>query len=190
LVREDDVVIDVGAHVGVFVATALSRGARIVVAVEPDPRNVECLRRNFPAEIDAGRVRVVAEGAWSSVGTLQLHLGTTSAWNSFVTNQQSRTIDVPVRPLDEIVKELALERVDYIKMDIEGAEREALKGSMGVLKRDHPTVMLDSHQLADDMDVLPELILGVDPRYRMICGACQFEHNLLVPHVTFYRYGD
>ena len=48
-------VLDGGAHVGVYVREALDRGARLVVAIEPAPANVECLRRNFPEEIADGR---------------------------------------------------------------------------------------------------------------------------------------
>ena len=63
-VREGDIVLDGGAHIGVYVREALDRGARIVVAIEPAPVNVECLRRNFPEEIASGRVIVYPKGIW------------------------------------------------------------------------------------------------------------------------------
>jgi FkbM family methyltransferase len=66
-VQRGDVVLDIGAHVGVFTAQALELGAAKVVAVEPDPGNVECLRRNFSEDIAAGRVVLVEEAAWISV---------------------------------------------------------------------------------------------------------------------------
>ena len=54
-----DIVLDCGAHVGIFANQALSRGAARVIAIDPDPTQVECLRRNFATEIGEGRVTVV-----------------------------------------------------------------------------------------------------------------------------------
>jgi predicted RNA methylase len=50
-VRNGDIVVDCGAHIGVFTREALSLGAKLVIAVEPAPENLECLRRNFATEI-------------------------------------------------------------------------------------------------------------------------------------------
>src|SRR5579872_1340039 len=61
-VQLDDVVLDCGANVGVFTREALANGAQLVVAVEPGPENVECLRRNFAPEIAKGTVIVVPKG--------------------------------------------------------------------------------------------------------------------------------
>ena len=71
-VRPGDVVLDCGANVGVFTRTALNRGARLVVAIEPSPRTVECLRRNFEKEIAGGRVIVVPKGVWDHPDILEL----------------------------------------------------------------------------------------------------------------------
>ena len=58
-VHDSDVVIDVGAHLGTFTRIALQHGARLVVAVEPDPVNAACFVRTFASEIADGRVRLV-----------------------------------------------------------------------------------------------------------------------------------
>jgi len=50
-VHPGDVVFDCGANIGVYTRVALAAGAKLVVAIEPAPENVECLRRNFAAEI-------------------------------------------------------------------------------------------------------------------------------------------
>jgi hypothetical protein len=61
-VRPGDIVVDIGAHIGSFGDEALRRGARRVIMVEPDPINVECLRRNFrDGDRPDGRVTVVPE---------------------------------------------------------------------------------------------------------------------------------
>ena len=96
---------------------------------------------------------------------------------------------MPVRKIDDMVKELNLPRVSFIKMDIEGAEREALKGSLETLRAHRPRLMIDSYHRPDDMEVLPGIIRQAHPDYRIACGPCeptQEGPKRLIPHVTFY----
>ncbi|MDP3001364.1 MAG: FkbM family methyltransferase [Bryobacterales bacterium] len=187
-VRNGDVVIDCGAHVGVFVHTALKRGARTVVAVEPEPVNVECLRRNFAREIEAGQVIVVPKGVWSAETNLALSLGVeNSGMNSMVMEERGAKLQVAVTTIDKLVRELGLPRVDYIKMDIEGAEREALAGALATLREFRPRLMLDSYHLPDDTRVLPAIIRRAHADYSLSCGPCEIRGDQLVPHVMFYR---
>jgi FkbM family methyltransferase len=187
-VKAGDIVIDCGAHVGVYTHFSLRQGASQVVAIEPDPVNVECLRRNFKNEIAAGRVLVVAKAAWDSNGTMTLYEGVAnSGMNSLVTDQGGRRMTVPVQTIDSIVQEMKLRRVDYIKMDIEGAERNALKGSTATLRLWRPRLMLDSYHRPDDPIVLPRIVRSVRPDYRVVCGFCQIADKQLLPHVMWLR---
>src|SRR5215467_14501965 len=63
-VHSGDIVLDRGANVGVYTREALKNGAKLVVSIEPAPENIECLRRNFAAEIAAGRVILYPKGVW------------------------------------------------------------------------------------------------------------------------------
>jgi FkbM family methyltransferase len=185
-VKVGDIVADCGAHVGVFTDMALRRGASVVVAIEPDPVNLECLRRNFKQEIAAGRVIVVPKGVWSKDQMITLYTSPlNSGMNTMVADLHSGKVEVPVTRLDKIAEELHLPRIDFIKMDIEGAEREALRGASGILARDFPRLMLDSYHLPDDMQVLPVVIHQANPRYVMTCGPC--EEGSFTPHVTYYH---
>ena len=74
---------------------------------------------------------------------------------------------------------------DLIKMDIEGAEREALRGAAGTLRRFKPRLMLDSYHRPDDSTVLPQVIGALRSDYRMLCGPCELGDRI-APHVTFY----
>lgn len=189
-VQRGDVVLDIGAHVGVFTAQALELGAAKVVAVEPDPGNVECLRRNFSEDIAAGRVVLVEEAAWNKRETLTFHLGESSAWNSLMHDPGGGVLEVSARPLDEIVEELGLESVDYIKIDVEGAEAEVMEGAAAIFRAHRPTVMVDSHQGATGWTRAPEILRQAHPDYESVCGPCQlneYEQDHVVPHVMFYR---
>lgn len=187
MVKPGDVVLDVGAHIGTFDDEALRRGASRCILIEPDPVNVECIRRNFPDEIAAGKIVVVSEGAWSSTSTLEFLVSASdSAMGTFVLSAPGAgKITVPVRPLDEMVAGLGLDRVNYIAMDIEGAEREALKGARDILRRWRPTIMLASYHRPDDDVVLPGVIRAANSAYQGTCVLCS--QDPIRPHIVFYR---
>jgi FkbM family methyltransferase len=189
-VRRGDVVLDCGAHVGVFTDLALRLGAAKVVAIEPDPVNLECLRRNFVSEIAGGTVLIVPEGVWSSRTVLQLHeSNTNSGMNSVVTPEGGRVFQIPVTTIDQLVADLGLERVDFIKMDIEGAEREALRGAAATLSKYHPRLMLDSYHRSDDVPVFKKMLQESTLAYEYVCDRCEQHFRdvpLITPNVTFW----
>ena len=187
-VPADGVVLDIGAHVGLFVRTALNAGARTVVAVEPAPDNLECLRRNFPAEIAAGRVVVVPKGAWDKDATLKLHRvkGNSGGDSVVLEIGPGDTVDVPLTTIDAIVSELKPPRVDMVKLDIKGAERQAIAGSKETLKRWRPRLAMAAEHLSDDNIVLPQLVRGIAPLYSVRCGAC-FDMGALKPELLLFE---
>ena len=146
-IRPGDTVINCGAHVGVFSTYALRRGAGRVIAIEPDPGNVACLEANLAEEITAGRVSVVRAGVWDkNTHPTFFHFDENPAQDSFLRKSANarRLKQVQVFPLDEIVEQLELERVDFIKMDIEGSERRALRGAGRTIARFKPRMAISS----------------------------------------------
>jgi FkbM family methyltransferase len=192
-VRRGDVVLDCGAHVGVFTHHALARGASRIIAVEPEPVNAECFRRNFAREIAAGVVVLVPKGVWSSESTLELSVAANnSGMNSVVSDQGGSKIEIPVTTVDRMLENLGVSRVDFIKMDIEGAEREALAGAANTLKRFRPRLMLDSYHRPDELGVLRALVGKLHPGYARTCGPCEASgpdgpDQQYEPHVTYYQ---
>jgi len=187
-VKPDDVVLDCGAHVGVFTRTALKRGARIVVAIEPAPENLECLRRNFVEEISMGRVIVYPKGVWNKDGFLPLHMDRNSAGDSFVLDLDpgEQVIKLPLTTIDQIVSELRLPRVDFIKMDIKGAEVQALQGAMHTLASHYPRMSIASEHLEDDPETIPRTVMAANPRYRVKCGSCYVENGAARPEILHF----
>lgn len=188
-VRRGDIVLDCGGHIGTFTNKALERGAAKVVGFEPDPVNAEAYRRNFKKEIAEGRVILVEQGVWDSKSKMTLTIGTTnSGTNSLVLSVPSQTtVQVGVDTIDAFVADLKLPKVDFIKMDIEGAERQALQGAGGVLSKYHPRLMIDSYHRPDDMQVLPQIIHRAWSGYSLVCGGCEMKEGHMKPHVTFYE---
>jgi FkbM family methyltransferase len=184
-----DVVLDCGAHVGVFTREALSQGARLVIAIEPAPDDIECLRRNFAAEIASGRVIVYPKGVWDRDDTLVLRVAEgDSALDSFVLDRgiPITPLPLPLVPIDELVGELRLERVDFIKMDIEGAERRAVLGARDTLRRYKPRLALCAYHMAGDPEAISAEVLSIVPSYRRACGSCLEYRLRMVPEVLFF----
>jgi FkbM family methyltransferase len=185
-IRPGDVVLDCGAHVGSFTHTALARGASKVIAIELSPRNVECLRRNFASEIADGRVIVYPKGVWNVEDTLLLRQTDANSAADTVVMQQPGASDgerVPLTRIDTLVQELALPRVDFIKMDIEGAEVPALDGAINTLKRWKPRLALAAYHKADDPETLPAAARRAVPEYRLRCASCILDEAGLRPEV-------
>ena len=187
-VRSGDVVLDGGANVGVFTRKALNAGARTVIAIEPAPENVETLRRNFATEIASGRVVLQPVGLWNQPSELPLNVnGDNSARDSFVLDPGARvsTVMVPLRTIDSLVETLALSRVDFIKLDIEGAEKKALAGARQTLNRFHPRLAIAMEHLTDDPIAIPAAINSMGLNYITVCGPC-FGNGISVRPDTLY----
>lgn len=187
-VKPGDVVLDCGAHIGVFTRTALKRGARIVVAIEPAPENLECLRRNFAEEISAGRVIVYPKGVWNKDDFLPMHTNRNSAGDSFVLDLDpgQQTIKLPLTTIDTIVSELRLPRVDFIKMDIKGAEVQALQGATHTLASYQPRMSIASEHFENDPETIPKTVMEANPRYRVKCGSCYVRNGVTRPEILHF----
>jgi FkbM family methyltransferase len=165
-VSAGDVVIDCGAHIGGFTRVALRAGARLVVAIEPEKANIIAFRRNFPEEIKKGRVILIEKGVWDKSGNLSLHLSNTGDSHSVVINQNAGMDEsIRVITVDALAQELKLPKVDFIKMDIEGAELNALRGSRQVLKQWHPRLAISSYHKKGDPSAICATVWEAQPGY-------------------------
>ena len=165
-VHDSDVVIDVGAHLGTFTRIALQRGARLVVAIEPNPVNAACFSRTFAPEIAAGRVRLVEAAAWHSPGSLTFEVGSASQTGRVGGSPSGSSVTVRAVTLDALVDELKIDRVGFIKMDIEGAERHALAGAHRVLASHKPRLAICIYHSPDDPQVVPRAVLDANSTYQ------------------------
>jgi FkbM family methyltransferase len=141
---------DVGAHIGydtLKAAAAVGDTGR-VVAFEPNPGTVAQLRSNVEAS-GARNIIVQAIACTDSDTTLTL-FDSTPGGNSGATSLSrenagpvTRSYTVRGRPIDDVVRELRLERLDVLKADVEGAELIVLRGATETLKKFHPKLILE-----------------------------------------------
>lgn len=148
LIRPGSVVFDVGAHVGYYtVLSSVLAGTRgQVIAFEPLPANLKYLRRHLKLN-DCANVRVLTNcvGEGSSIARFDDSHGTGVGHLA-----NDGTLEVQVRSLDEMVESGELPIPTFIKIDVEGAELQVLKGAERLLRRHRPTLVLSTH--SDDLD--------------------------------------
>lgn len=167
-VQPGDVVLDLGAHLGVFTRIALEAGAARVVAVEPDPLACESLRRTFEAEIAEGRVQVI-EVAVSGLVSRMLRMAGTGI-RAHLVGPDEEGGECCTATVDMVVARLDLARVDFIKLDIEGSERWALSGAAETVRRDKPNIACCVYHRPDDPAAILSAVRGVRDDYTVTAG--------------------
>jgi Methyltransferase FkbM domain len=125
--EEGAVFVDVGAHLGYdsLKAARLVGEKGRVIAFEPSPNTLMLLRSNIEAS-EARNIIVQPVASTDSEQTLTLFDSTLRG-----------------RPIDDVVSELGLTRVDVLKADVEGAELMVLRGAAQTLRRFHPKLILE-----------------------------------------------
>jgi FkbM family methyltransferase len=148
-----DTFVDIGAHIGYYslkAAPVVGPGGH-VIAVEPNPDTVHRLQANIRASRADGVVSVQPVACSDTEATLELfgapahNTGETSLSrrNASQAGQVVASYRVRARPLDDILKESGVARVDAVKIDVEGAEYLVLKGAGETLDRYHPLVIVE-----------------------------------------------
>jgi FkbM family methyltransferase len=144
--------VDIGANFGIYslMAAPVVGSAGHVIAVEPNPEALKLLQANLAAS-DAGMVGVAPVACSDAESTLDLYVapqGNTGETSLSKTNasqegEASHVYKVRARPLDDIIRESGVTRVDAIKIDVEGAEYLVLKGAQQTLDRYHPMLLVE-----------------------------------------------
>lgn len=165
-VKPGDVVLDCGANIGVTVQPALDAGAKTVVAIEPAPENLECLRRNFSKEIAEGRVIVYPKSVSDREGEQTSESGVLKSEGG------EGKVEISTTTVDKIVAELKLDRVDYIKMDVDGAESNALRGAHDTIAKYKPRLSIASDHLPEQARLIPQIVRETRADYKVECGPC------------------
>jgi FkbM family methyltransferase len=186
-IHQGDIVLDAGASIGLFTRKALRAGASKVIAIEPAPDNLECLRRNFPAEVAAGRVVIVPKGIWDREDVLKLWVNPADSSQDTFLGRAGNTqyVEAPLTTIDNLVAELKLPRVDFIKMDIEGAERRAIAGGKNTIAKFRPRMALCIYHVVGDETAIPKLVHEIVPDYT-VTQACLCGEDRIQPEVAFF----
>lgn len=145
LVKEGDIVLDVGANIGYYTVmfSKLVGENGKVYAFEPTEHYGKVLRRNIE-ENQIGNCEVFSLGLSDKAQELTIKIGTSSATLHWVSNDApSDTETIKMVRLDDFVKEHDIQKVDFIKIDVDGHEPFFLEGAWETLDRFDPVVLLE-----------------------------------------------
>lgn len=190
-IRRGDVVLDCGGFVGDWAHWVLRAGAARVIIFEPAAGQIECIRRNLSGPLSDGRAVLVTKGVWDREEELTLsHWDDNPAGHSVVDRRGPSGETVQLTTIDAVVRELGLQRLDVIKMDIEGAEVRALRGARETLSRFRPRLAVATEHtrniLQNNRDVIAA-VKQVAPFYTHRCGYCALSRtNQIVPETLYF----
>jgi len=163
-VKKNDIVIDAGAWIGDFSAYASRKGS-IVYAFEPSKENIKYLQ--ITKELNSN-IFVIEKGLSDKSG---ISYFSTSLVNSLIYQITDDVVDsekIELTTIDDFVFENKLDRVDFIKSDIEGFERNMLLGAKNTLKQFAPKLSICTYHLPDDPNVISRIILEANPKYKIV----------------------
>ncbi len=129
-----DVVVDVGAYVGRYTLKAAKSVGNegIVVAIEPEPNAYRVLLQNLKLN-RVKNVRPIKIVLSNYDGICKLYsLG--PGWDSLMKKSKKANV-VPCKTLDTLLEELNVKNVDWVKVDVEGAEYRVLQGMTKTLRK-------------------------------------------------------
>jgi FkbM family methyltransferase len=167
--QPNDHVVDAGACFGdtalAFAAT-VGRDGR-VYAFEPIGKHLDIIRHNVaqnPQFTDVIRVFPFGLGNVSQGDSAPLQANFLSP--GFSMNAISDSAKLPVETLDNLIRKGAIERVDFIKMDVEGFELKALCGAQETLRRFRPRLAISVYHRPQDMFEVPALLDSLGLGYK------------------------
>ena len=155
--------IDAGAYNGdtarKFIADC--KNAKEVYAIEPDRKNFKKLSA-YAASETAAKIIPLNFGTWHEKATAEFTVGGNR--NSAIGTQnlkKSETVEL------NTIDSLHIKNADYIKYDVEGAEKEALLGSKETILASSPDILLSLYHRSEDLYALPLLLHDLFPDYQM-----------------------
>jgi FkbM family methyltransferase len=173
-VKAGDTVIDAGALIGDFAACAAACGA-FTYAFEPVEASFNLVKRT--AKLNNDKIFPVNKGLGNIDGEVEMFLDEGTPGGNTINVKQgnigggmNKKCVISITTLDKFAADKGLKKIDFIKADIEGAERDMLRGAKNVLKEFAPKLAICTYHLPDDPKVLEKLILDANPRYKVRQG--------------------
>lgn len=142
------VFLDIGGNTGIYTIKAAKflapRGGTVVV-VEPLPEMLAMLSHNVQANgFTNVRLRSFCLGATAGVAELWMNFHRPASFSLVRRDEKAASQSALVFPLDQVFPLEGLERLDYVKIDVEGAESQVLAGARETFKKFRPIIQLET----------------------------------------------
>lgn len=165
LLKSSSTIFDIGAnagHVGIALSSRYCRNGGIVYAFEPDPENFKRLTENIKLnpflKIHAKPIALQDDHKLDFSpfnirravdNDKNMNFGLSSLVD--ISLHKRSKINVKTSTIDNEVKKLGIKKIDFIKIDVEGAENLVLRGGIETIRRDHPIIQYEYSNVIDRM---------------------------------------
>jgi FkbM family methyltransferase len=174
---DGDIMIDAGANIGFVSAYGAYKGAT-VYAFEPIKETIKFLEKTIDLNKNlTGTIKLEKYALSNTNETMTFFINENFLMNSSSINYINENRDyiqnkeiVNAITLDEWVEKNNIKKIDFIKADIEGAERYMLLGAKKVLRDMKPKLSICTYHLPDDKEVLEKIVLEANPNYKIFHG--------------------
>jgi FkbM family methyltransferase len=179
-VAKGDYVIDGGAFNGETSFWFASKGAEKIYAFEPDPINFKELSENIKRNNTQGKIIPVKTMLSDSNGNCNFY--STSSGSSVALSKGN--IAVEMVTLDSFIESQRVKRVNFIKLDTEGAELEILRGSIHTIKNFKPKLAISVYHKPEDIITIPQFLKGILPEAKFYLSHKYFDWCETILFVT------
>jgi len=159
----EDVVLDIGSAYGSYALAALASGASMVRCWNYNEFENQVLKESLALNGWTGKCEIHQVGLWSSPGFLE-DIGGTFSEQEGGGRFRVTTLDLELPSPG---------RVDWLKLDVEGAEVEVLKGGRSLLASSRPKIQVENHQFKDG---------SIERRVRELLESMRYRHIRTVPY--------
>lgn len=148
-IQPGEIVFDVGSSYGAYSLTATALGAQ-VYCFEPEPGVFSDLVRNIKLNNWSKKCLAFNMGLWNKPAIIDM--------KSYAPHWPAQSIsgDYTMDSLDNFIKNKEINKIDWLKIDVEGAEEKVLEGAQNLLKEFHPKLIIECHNFLD-----PEISLRI-----------------------------
>lgn len=168
--QSGDIIIDAGlfdSTVSRMFALACGPSGH-VYGFEPEPTNYDFVLASLKRFGDPGNLTILKKGLWSGQDSLTI---SNEGASGRICADCAGSSACDVTDLDSFVRDMGIERIDLIKMDIEGAEKQALLGAADAIRRFLPKLQICAYHYIDDLVEIPRIVLDIWPSYRIRFAA-------------------
>ena len=187
-VNFNDIVIDAGGCEGYYSRYALNMGAAKVIIFEPCSELAEGLKRTFKNEIDLGKVIVIEKAlgkeAHKDILYINKNMFCAAKINNFGEVYDIEK-DIFVSRLDDVLQEVGISHIDILKMDVEGAEVDAVIGAKNIIRKCHPKLIIATYHSYYNSIRIHSICKKLYSEYKCNLYGCYQYKRPWRPYITF-----
>jgi len=153
LLKKGMTCLDIGANIGYYVLleSNIVGDEGKVIAIEPSPPNYDCIKNNLELE-NTKNVEAFNFAAGDTEGKIRFFVNKRSNGCKVLLegeeppNRPGTITNVPVRKVDIFLEEIKVDKVDFVRMDVEGYELNIFEGMANTIRKSKPIVQLEVHK--------------------------------------------